>query len=293
MLFPALASAAAAHAAEGDALPATIGIVGVGTIGSAVARGLLGAPEGLLPHTPEFVLSPRNAEKAAALEKEFPDLVRIADSDQGVVDSVDCVVLALPGSVADSVVGSLKFRQGQQVVSLIAAITLARLRELLGPSVDAALALPGPSVAKRQGATLGMPPKPFAEAIFSPLGKYVAVEDEEEFKALSVVGALMGDFYKRQLTVQTWLAAHGVKADAAASWVGAKFAAFASDSKDATPSTFAEKVAEQTPGGLNEMVWKQQDAAGVYEGLNKSMDAVYNVAFLAARASATSSAIVV
>merc|ERR1712151_523458 len=84
----------------------------------------------------------------------------------------------------------------------------------------------------------------------------------------------MGDFYMRQLTLQKWMTAHGVKADSAAAYIGSVFSTIAADSENATPSTFAEKVAEQTPNGTNEMVWKQQAAAGVYAALNKSLDSV-------------------
>merc|ERR1711972_263909 len=86
----------------------------------------------------------------------------------------------------------------------------------------------------------------------------------------------MGDFYKRQLTIQQWVTSHGVDTDKAAAYIGALFATFAADSAKAGPGTFEEKVAEQTPGGTNEMVWKEQEAAGVYAAMNRSLDAVYH-----------------
>ena len=39
--------------------------------------------------------------------------------------------------------------------------------------------------------------------------------------------------------------------------------------------TLEDLVHAQTPGGLNEMVWKEQETAGVYVAMNKSLDAVY------------------
>jgi len=93
---------------------------------------------------------------------------------------------------------------------------------------------------------------------------------------MGVAGALMGDFYMRQLTVQQWMTAHKVVVHKASAYIGAIFATIAADSADAGPTTFAEKVVEQTPGGKNEMVWKQQQAAGVYAEVNKSLDAVYH-----------------
>ena len=125
----------------GDAMPQSIGVLGVGTIGSAVVRGLLGAPTGHLKVVPSFVLFDPTPAKAKALVAEFPrSNVSVATSDQEVLDRVKCVILALPGSVAEHVIISLKFHQ-QQVVSLVAAIKLPRLQQLLGPAVDAAIAV--------------------------------------------------------------------------------------------------------------------------------------------------------
>mmetsp|Transcript_124601 Transcript_124601/g.248634 ORF Transcript_124601/g.248634 Transcript_124601/m.248634 type:complete len:267 (+) Transcript_124601:58-858(+) len=226
-----------------DALPRSIGVVGVGTIGSAVARGILSSQPGHLSHMPNFVLSPRNAQKSKALNKEFPNYTRIATNDQGVVDGADCIILAVPGSVAAQIIKELKFRSQQQVVSLVAAVNFTELQVLLGPGVDSSLAVPLPAVAKRQGATLGFPSRPYAKAIFSALGTYVAVENEDQYKILSVANTFMGDFYKRQLTMQQWMAMQGVDVVTASAFIGAIFKTIAADSADAGPSTFQEKLA--------------------------------------------------
>eukprot|EP00929_Paragymnodinium_shiwhaense_P009561 TRINITY_DN113787_c0_g1_i1.p1 TRINITY_DN113787_c0_g1~~TRINITY_DN113787_c0_g1_i1.p1 ORF type:complete len:298 (-),score=40.55 TRINITY_DN113787_c0_g1_i1:387-1280(-) len=275
LLFQAVAHCAPQGLVDDD-LPRSIGIVGVGTIGSSVAYGLLGAPAGHLPHVPSFVLSPRDAQKAAALKKAFPDSVRIATSNQEVLDGVDCVVLALPGSVAAEVIKSLKFRKGLRVISLIAAVNYTELGNLVGPDADITLALPLPAIAQRQGATLGFPYKAYSQAVFSAMGTYVAAADEKQFKAMGVAGALMGDFYMRQLTLQQWMLAHDVNVTDASAYIGAIFATIAADTAVAGPTTFADKVASQTPHGTNEMVWKQQQDAGVYAAVNRSLDAVYH-----------------
>jgi len=265
-------SVAAQPAAEDSPLPTRIGVVGVGTIGSALVRGLLTAPN--LPHVPSFVLFDTNATKMSALKAEFPKAnVRVASSDQGVLDGAACVIIALPGSVAETVIKGLHFRGDLKVISLVAAIKLADLQAIT--TKDAAIAVPLPAIAHQQGATLGIPQSPVAEAIFSPLGSYTAVTSQEQFTRMQSASCFMGDFYKRQLTLQQWLVTHGLEPATAASYLGSVFATFAADSKDAGPGTFAEKVAEQTPGGLNEMVWKEQAAAGVYKEVGESADAVF------------------
>ena len=63
-----------------------------------------------------------------------------------------------------------------------------------------------------------------------------------------------GDFYKRQVTAQELLVSEGVAEQQVALFVGASYCAFAADSHPAEAKTFQRNVAEQTPGGLNEMI---------------------------------------
>lgn len=256
-----------------DGVPTNIGLIGVGTLGSSIVRGLCseGAPE----PKPKFVLGPRNAEKAAALAKELPDLVRVAASNQEVVDSVDCVLIAVLPKQVDEVMAALKFREGQKVLSLVATLKMDKLKELAAPAVEIATACPLPAVAHRLGATILTPPVPSFVAMFEVLGTCVKCGTESEYKRLQSFTALMGDFYKRQLTAQEWLEASGIAPEEASAWTGAVFATFAADSKKPGPTGLARLVAEQTPGGLNEMVWKGQAEDGSYEAYKDSLDVAF------------------
>jgi len=276
---PVVRASAASDGMAGDsarvaALPSNIGVVGVGTIASAMVRGLCSL-DGPLP-LPKFILSPRGTAKSAALAAKFPDSVRVAKSNQEVVDAAECIIIAVLPKQAEEVLSSLTFRQGQQVLSLIATVNLGRLQELVAPAAECAIGVPLPAVAKRQGASLLLPARPFAQNIFDILGSCVAVNEEAQFRRLQCVTALMGDFYKRQQTTQEWLVSHRVPQAEAAAWVGACMATMAVDSSRPGPGTFADLVAEQTPGGLNEMVWKGQEADGNYEAVKHSLDSVHH-----------------
>eukprot|EP00929_Paragymnodinium_shiwhaense_P098693 TRINITY_DN60181_c0_g1_i1.p1 TRINITY_DN60181_c0_g1~~TRINITY_DN60181_c0_g1_i1.p1 ORF type:complete len:304 (-),score=67.36 TRINITY_DN60181_c0_g1_i1:156-950(-) len=239
---------------------------------SAIVRGLLKATP---KNPPRFVVSPRNAEKAAKLAAEFPDVVRIAKDNQEVVDSVDCVMIAVLPKHVEEVVSALRFKENQKVLSVIATLRLERLRELVVvPNAECAICCPLPGVAKLQGATIVLG-APFVEAIFSLLGTCWPCTDEQEYRRLQTMTGLMGDFYKRQLTAQQWLTSHGVPTERAAGYVGAIFATMAADSAAAGPETLDHLVGEQTPGGLNEMVWKDQEADGSYESLKFAMDSAH------------------
>ncbi|CAL1156484.1 unnamed protein product [Cladocopium goreaui] len=261
---------------EEEGLPGSIGVVGVGTIGSALIRGLLSPGPGAPAKLPRVVLSPRGALKAEALAEAFPGNVVIAKSNQEVVDEVECVIVAVLFKQVNEVFGALKFRKEQKVMTLTAGLMPTRLKELCAPATTCVSAIPLPPVAKRSGATLLTPRLPWAEAMLKVCGSCVVVETEAEFKRLLVVTCMMGDFYKRQLTAQQWLCSHGISEADAASWVSSTFATFAADSSGAQVDTFQKLVEEQTPGGLNEMVWRAQEEDGSYKSLCYSLDAVHH-----------------
>ena len=258
----------------GEGLPSSIGVVGVGTIGSALIRGLLSPGPGA-PELPRVVLSPRGALKAKALAEDFPNVV-IAKSNQEVVDEVECVIVAVLFKQVNEVFGGLKFRAEQKVMTLTAGLLPTRLKELCAPAVSCVSAIPLPAVAKKCGSTLLTPRLSWAETMLKLCGSCVVVDTEAEFRRLLVITCLMGDFYKRQLTAQQWLCSHGIAEADAASWVSASFSTFAADSLGAKAETFQKLVEEQTPGGLNEMVWRAQEEDGTYKSLSYSLDAVHH-----------------
>ena len=140
-------------ASVGSALvPESIGVVGVGTISSAAVRGLCRSSNA------QFVLSPRNAAKAQALEQEF-ETVRIATDNQAVVDACDCVLLAVLPGQAQNVCEPLQFREGQLVISLMAGVPLADIERWCGPA-ECSLACPLPAIAENAGTTIVTPPEP-------------------------------------------------------------------------------------------------------------------------------------
>lgn len=257
------------------AMPETFGVIGVGTMAAAIVRGLCRAK---LSPAPKFLLGPRNREKSEALAREFPDQCRVVASNQEAVDGSDCVLLAVLPKLAEEVIGALSFREGQQILCVIGTLKFDLLKSLVAPASasDCALATPLPAVALQQGATLLFPALPFSKAIFDILGSSVVVEDEAQYRRMQVMTALMGDFYKRQLTAQDWLAAGGVPKDQAGAWVGAIFKTIAADSAVAGAETFSHHVATQTPGGVNEMVWKGLEADGAYDAYGHALNMAHH-----------------
>ena len=247
----------------------------MGTISSATVRGLCRAFPGA--GEPTFVLSPRGAAKGRALVDEFgAERIAVADSNQAVVDACDCVIVAvLPGQAAD-VLGALSIPKTTLIISLMASVNLATLRELT--RVDrVVVCCPLPAVQQGAGTTIIVPADvPEAAAIYGAVGTAVPVDDEDQYRRLQCMTCLMGDCYERMRTSQEWLKANGVAGDVAATYVTGIFKTILTDAVGAGPETLGHLVAEQTPGGMNEMVISEQRADGAYAGLEHSLNSIHS-----------------
>src|SRR5579871_4719870 len=114
-----------------------LGFLGTGAITSAMVTGLC-SPEG---GEYEILLSPRNAEVAAALARRFPQ-VSVAPSNQEVVDRSDTVVIAVRPQVTESVLADLRFPAERNVISLVSGFSVRRLAGLIAPATNIARAVP-------------------------------------------------------------------------------------------------------------------------------------------------------
>mmetsp|Transcript_18451 Transcript_18451/g.47312 ORF Transcript_18451/g.47312 Transcript_18451/m.47312 type:complete len:299 (+) Transcript_18451:3-899(+) len=248
------------------------GFVGVGTMSSAIVRGMCTLPTP--PMQGEVVLSPRGAAKAAALAAEFPGAVKIASSNQEVIDSCDIILVGVLPKQCEEVLRELRFEARHTVVSLVSTAPMALLHEVCAPvpKDQVVRAIPLPPVAKHKGATVMSPPHPTVSALFGSLGTVVPVETEAMMKKMMPVTGLMGQLYAQHRATQQWLEAQGVDSAAAAKWTGAVFHTVTYDSAVASPQTFEELVHEQTPGGLNEQVIREMTEAGAYTALADSLD---------------------
>ena len=112
------------------------GIIGVGAIGAAIVTGLCDGVQ----DAPPIVLSPRNAGRAAQLASRFRT-VRIAQSNQEVIDGSSVLLLCIRPQEARSVLPGLKFSGQQAVVSMMAGISIETLRQLVAPGAARAACL--------------------------------------------------------------------------------------------------------------------------------------------------------
>lgn len=101
-----------------------------GTISEAVVTGLCLENAGDLAIT----VSPRNAERAAALAAKFPKQVRIGKDNQDVVDSSDIVCIGVVPKLAEEVLAALSFRADQTVVGFMSTTKLDVIKKHAAPA---------------------------------------------------------------------------------------------------------------------------------------------------------------
>jgi len=234
------------------------GLLGVGEIAGAMVTGLC---EGV-DDAPAVLLSPRNAERSAALAARYPS-VAVAADNQAVIDGCATLVLSLRPQDARAVLGELRFRPEQPVISVIAGLSLAELAAIVGAPGELARAIPLPPVARRAGVTPVHPGGEAACELFDRLGGAAAVEDAGAFEAMSAASGTIAAHLEYQAAIADWLAGHGVPRAQASRYVASIFADVGGEA-----SSYA------TPGGINERFAALLDEAGVFDAVRGSLDAI-------------------
>ncbi|MFC3075209.1 pyrroline-5-carboxylate reductase [Shinella pollutisoli] len=247
-----------------------LGFIGTGTITEAIVTGVL---SGDTP-APAIAVSPRSAATAARLAA-LSDRVCVARDNQHVVDAADMVFLAIRPDVAEEVVRALRFRPAQRVVSLVAAVDHATLRDWIGVPVELVRAVPLPFVASRSGVTAIFPRDSAVEAFFAGLGSAVACRTIEEYDLLATASALMGPYFGIMDHVVGWLQARGLPAESARAYLAPLFASLSTVALTA-PSRSLEDLRHEfsTKGGLNEQMFARFREHGGADALTKALDSV-------------------
>jgi pyrroline-5-carboxylate reductase len=249
---------------------ATIGFVGAGAITEAMVRGLLAEPA----FVSEIHISPRNAEVASRLSQDFA-AVRVGADNQAVVNRSDVVMLAIRPQIAEEVIRPLTFRDGQTVISVIAATERASLLEWIGNKVHLVQAIPLPFVATRQGVTAIFPPDGQVAAIFDALGTAVQCETRKEYDLLAAASALMSTYFGIMEFATGWLESKGLEPEKGRAYLGALFESLARKANGPDVLSFGTLADEfATKGGLNEQVLSEFDTRGGRAALTDALEGV-------------------
>jgi pyrroline-5-carboxylate reductase len=247
----------------------TYGIIGVGAIAAAIVTGLCEREQ----DAPAIVLSARNPDRAAGLASRFAT-VRVAQSNQDVIDGSSVVLVCVRPQDARCVLPGLKFSEHHAIVSMMAGMSIEALRALVAPTQNIARAIPLPCVAAREGATPIFPPTDAAKALFDRLGSSIEIPNERAFEATSASTATIAAHFAYLNTICRWLIAQGVSETAARRQVTATFAGLAEQLRGQDEDFAILARDHATPGGINEQFLGVLEQARVFDAVDSGLNRV-------------------
>ncbi len=247
-----------------------LGFVGTGAITSAIVAGLNASGAG----RDTILVSPRNADTAAALATKYPN-VTVAASNQAVLDGSDVVMLAVRPQVAAEVLSELRFRADHHVISLMGIIALRQVVAMVAPARSVTRAIPLPLVADRCGPTAVYPPDPVAAEIFNRLGTTIEATSLDQLDAFSAATATMAPYFAFVNEIASWLTQHGVPEETARRYVATVFQGLANIAVAQPDHSFAALAGEfATRGGINEQVIGHLKERRALSAVSDALDAV-------------------
>ena len=237
-----------------------IGVIGTGVIATAVVHGIAGDGH-------RITVSERSAANASALDAAYEN-VSTADN-QTVLDQSDIVFLGLMAEQAAGVLGGLRFRPDQKVLTFMAGATKDEAAALVAPAQMAAIVMPYPGVAQGNSLVMMQGDAPLVREIFEPSNRVFVCSDAEELQAY--------------LTAQAVLSPAARLVEAAADWLGQR----ASD-KAAAEEFLRVLVgssllgsdcgpllaALNTEGGYNQRLRLHMEQTGMVDALEAGLDAL-------------------
>lgn len=249
-----------------------IGFVGTGVISAAVIDGLCRVPDGDTP--PEIIVSPRSEAVGRDLAARHPT-VRRAETNQRVVDDADVVCIGVLPSQLPDVLGALRFRDGQIVVSFVAGAAIEAVAAHVDADARVCRVVPLPAIARREGPVLLHPGLAEIREIFAPLGTLIEPEDADQMMAFAHGGALMSSFFAMANAGVEGMAAHGVPRDGARDYLMAMYRALAATGRATPIDALADlPVRHETPGGVNEACRAHLSGLGWFDAYRGAIDAV-------------------
>ncbi len=246
-----------------------IGIIGVGHLGSALARGYVATEIRC-----DVILSPRGSSQSIALYEEHG--LEIAPDNAEVVRNADVVIIATRPNDVVATIRMLPWRVGQTVICVAAGVSLGALRGAVVPA-EPVRAMPVLASAINESAIPLYPATGAAVSALSPLGRLTPCPTEEAFAAVSALGAWFGWLFALTGTVSESLVAQGVSEETArkatADMMRAAGAMIAANPRR-DPNDVMRDLA--TPGGITEAGLQILSDADAMEPWSNAMLAAFD-----------------
>ncbi|WP_300515917.1 NAD(P)-binding domain-containing protein [Aliiroseovarius sp.] len=215
-----------------------IGVIGTGTIATAVVRGIAGDGH-------QITVSARSAANSRALAAEFEN-VCVAEN-QAVLDTCDVVLIGTTGAQADAALEPLSFRPDHIVVSLMGDLPLDHVARLVAPAENPVMLIPFPVIATGGSPVFSCPPSPTVQALVGARNLVIAFDDPAQMVPFMAAQATLSPALKLVATAGEWLAERTGDATRAEAFLTTLIA------NSMKAGSLADSLAAlDTPGGYNQ-----------------------------------------
>ncbi|WP_339765483.1 NAD(P)-binding domain-containing protein [uncultured Hoeflea sp.] len=237
-----------------------IGVIGCGTIASAVVHGIAGDGH-------QIVVSERSSRYADALAEAY-DNVTVA-GNQGVVDASEVIFLGLMAEVAAEVLGSLKFRKDQRAITFIAGASLEEANAMVQPARAVAIMMPFPGIAKGGTPIMMLGDVDLVQEIFGRRNTVFPLDDADEMAAYLCAQAVLSPVARMVDDAANWLGDRVSDKTQGEAFLRALVA-----SSLAGSGTEVLIEALNTPGGYNQRLRRHMEESGLSAALASGLDAL-------------------
>ena len=235
-----------------------IGVIGCGTIASAVVHGI--AKDG---H--QITVSERGAVHSKELADAYKN-VQISDN-QSVLDASDVIFLGLMSEVAHDVLGSLRFHNKQRVITFMAGATLEQADAMVRPARAVAIMMPFPNIAQGGSPVMMQGDSELVTAIFGHRNKIFPLNDADEMAAYLCAQAVLSPVTRMISDAAHWMGERVTDNTQSEAFLRALVSSNLSE-------TSCDNLIEalNTPGGYNQRLRLHMEAAGMGDSLRDGLN---------------------
>lgn len=249
-----------------------LGFIGVGKIATSLIEGIFKAKINFQ----EIILSPKNKKKSRSIKNKFKK-IKIAKSNQEVIDKSNWIVLSVTPKVGKKILSKLKFKKNHTVLNFMSTIHNQELKKIIFPAKRIFKIAPLPMIKYNLGPIIIYPKNKIIENFFKKLGKVIATNYEKENKKLWVMTSFMATYLEIFNTAHKWFVKKGINQNKSKEYINHLFKALNNELFKSSNYSIDKMIAEfQTKGGINEELLMRSKKSGIFKSLSKGFDKIYS-----------------
>jgi len=187
----------------------TIAVIGTGDFSSYFIAALRNGG-----HRGRILLSPHSRDKAETIARAHG--CEVAENDVRLLDDADWVLIAVRPEQLGRALAPLALRSEQLILSAVAGVSIAGLRQHLGDASTIVRVMPSSYVeAMSDGLIPVFPALPEVRQILARAGTVMAFDAEEHFELATAGACLSGWMYRFMGQLEEWFLGKGLSPDQA------------------------------------------------------------------------------